>query len=107
MEYTTPLTSLNTNGDIESSERIDGAQLTLEEDGTWSEFLEVDDDDVKPEVATDKSESLFNGQIVIFILDENNVEEECRVVKNKETKEVQKSIKIVCTATLDKTDWYA
>ena len=56
MEYTTPLTSLNTNGDIESSERIDGAQLTLEEDGTWSEFLEVDDDDVKPEVATDKSE---------------------------------------------------
>jgi hypothetical protein len=34
--------------------------------------------------------TLLNGKIVIFVLDENNVDEENKVVKNKEIKKVQK-----------------
>ena len=39
--------------------------------------------------------TLLNGQIVIFMLDESNVEEEGRVVRTKEIKEVKKGIKLI------------
>ena len=74
------LTSLNLDGDDVSSERIDGAQLTIEEDGTWNGFLEVDDDDVEADPATAQGEYTVNEQTVIFSLDETNVEGESRLI---------------------------
>lgn len=67
--------SLSIDGGTVPSENIEGAQLVLEGDGTWTGSLELIDYYIEKDVITGQGEYNVSDQTVIFSLNVSNVED--------------------------------